>query len=293
VLGLLPAFSLLTRAKLGALAALVAGAAIGLGASAAQAADTCGRTRFIAVYDSHGLTPFGDRMDAWLMAYPGSELASYTLGGASPNWLLRQPVSPRGYVFNSCEGKPLLARSKLPERSARTPVLEDLLRVPEGTYERQVVILTLGSNVPGAPSVQTAPVETIVRTIAARPDAVCIWVGPPSIRSWSADYTEKVYQAIRDGIHAAEAGNPSKGPACHLIDSRRFSTYPAGGDGTHYGFSPSAIAAAHRWADGVAGEIDRILRPQPQPQPQAFDDGAASGPKPRPPTEATRNLHGP
>jgi hypothetical protein len=238
-------------------------ATLGAGARVAQAADPCGRTRFVAVYDSHGLTPFGDRLDGLLASYPGAELTSYTLGGASPSWFLRGRVSPRGYVFDSCEGKPLLPRSKLRQQDVRTPVLEDLLRVPDGTYERQVVILTLGSNVPGDPAVQTAPVERVVRAINARPEAVCIWIGPPAIRSWSAAYSEEVYQAIRDGIRAAETAKPRRGPACHLIDSRPFSNYPAGCDGTHYGFNAAGVAAAYRWADGVGREIDRILGVKP------------------------------
>ena len=237
--------------------------AVGLVTSRAGAADACGRIRFVAVYDSHGLTPFGDRLDALLLGYPAAELTSYTLGGASPGWFTRRPISPRGYVFESCDGKPLLPRSKLRKQDVRTPWLADLLRVPEGTYERQVVVLTLGSNVPGAPGVHTAPVERIVRSVNARPEAVCIWVGPPSIRNWSADYSDKVYAAIREGILAAERGSPRRGPACHLVDSRRFSAYPPGGDGTHYGFTPSATAAAHRWADGVGREIDHILRGLP------------------------------
>jgi hypothetical protein len=237
--------------------------AVGLGAREARAADACAKLRFVAIYDSHGLTPFGDRLDGILTSYPASELTSYTLGGASPGWLLRRPVSPRGYVFNSCEGKPLLPRTKLRKQDVRTPSLEALLRVPEGTYDRQVVVLTLGSNVPGWPWVHTAPVEQIVRTIQARPETVCIWVGPPSIRNWSAEYSDKVYAALREGIRVAELSQPRRGPACHLIDSRPFSAYPPGGDGTHYGFTPRATAAAHRWADGVGHEIDRILRALP------------------------------
>jgi hypothetical protein len=221
----------------------------------------CGRTRFVTVYDSHGLTPFGDRLDALLLAHAEAELSSYSLGGASPTWLVRRPISPRGYVYNSCEGKAPTPRSKVQKHDLRTPSLEELLRVPEGAYERQVVVLTLGSNVPGEPSVLSAPVEQAVRAIDARPDAVCVWVGPPTIRNWSAGYADKVYAAIRDGIRAAEAaGGPRKGPACHLVDSRRFSSYPAGGDGTHLGFNAAGVAAANRWAEGVDQEIERILR---------------------------------
>ncbi len=244
-----------------ALAVAVTIALVGFTAATARAADPCARTRFITIYDSHGLTPFGDRLDAQLLAYPAVELTSYTLGGASPAWLTSLLVSPRGYFFDSCEGKPLLPRSRLQKHDLRTPAIEELLRVPEGTYDRQVVILTLGSNVPGTPGVHTAPVEHIVRAINARPEAVCIWVGPPASRKWSAAYSEKVYEAIREGIRAAEAARPGRGPACHLIDSRLLSEYPArGGDGTHYGFTPSGTAGAQRWADGVGREIERILR---------------------------------
>lgn len=247
------------RAVLAAAASLVTG----LGVRGVGAAPRCGRLRFIAVYDSHGLTPFGDRLDTLLLGFPTAELQSYTLGGASPSWLIRRPISPRGYAFDSCEGTPLLPRSRLRKQDLQTPSIEALLRVPEGTYERQVVVLTLGSNVPGAPAVLTPPVEQIVRTIGARPDAVCIWVGPPVIRAWSEGYSEQVYAAIREGIRAAEAAKPRRAPACHLVDSRRLSTYPAAGDGIHYGFTPSGTAAAHRWADGVGREIDRVLRGQP------------------------------
>ena len=245
--------------------ALGAAALLAAGLSAGTArAEPCGRTRFITLYDSHGLTPFGDRLDTQLLAHPGTELVSYTLGGASPGWLLRGTVSPRGYLFKSCEGKPLLPRSQLTQQSLRAPLLDDLLRVPEGTYDRQVVILTMGSNVPGFPAVLTAPAEQIARTIQAHPGATCIWVGPPPRRKWTERYADAVYAAIQEGIRAA--GGTPRHPACHLIDSRRLIPMPAPGkgtDGTHFRFSPAGVEGANAWADAVGREIDRILRTRP------------------------------
>jgi hypothetical protein len=113
--------------------------------------------------------------------------------------------------------------------------------------------------VPGEPNVLTAPVEQAVRSIDARSDTVCVWVGPPAIRKWSAGYADKVYAAIRDGITAAESGASRKTPRCHLIDSRRYTSSPTGGDGTHLGFTAAGVAAANRWADGVEQEIEQIL----------------------------------
>ena len=247
-------------------------ATLGVGARAAQAADPCGRTRFVTVYDSHGLTPFGDRLDGMLASYPGAELTSYTLGGASPSWFLRGRVSPRGYVFNSCEGKPLLPRSKLRQQDVRTPVLEELLRVPEGTYERQVVILTLGSNVPGE-SGGADGARRAGRARHQRPARGGVHLDRP------AGHPELERRLLRRGLPGhprrdprrgaakpVTMGGPSpprRGPACHLIDSRPFSTYPAGGDGTHYGFNAAGVAAAYRWADGVGRGIDRILGIKP------------------------------
>jgi hypothetical protein len=241
-------------------AAALALLAVALAPRAARAAGPCGRLRFITAYDSHGLTTFGDRLDGWILGQKDAELLSYTLGGANPEWLVRLKESPRGYFYHSCDGIPILPRKRLDQRKLRAPSLADLLNVPEGTYEKQVVIVTMGSNVPGFPSVHTKNVEKIVRTIHARADAVCIWVGPPSMRAWTEAYAEKVYQAIRDGIAAAEDPR-TPGKACHLIDSRPLSVYPKrGGDGWHYGFFAEGIAGGQRWADSVAHEIEKILR---------------------------------
>ncbi len=255
-------FSSRTRKHLYRAGAAIAAAGVALAAwmGEARAAEPCGRVRFLSIYDSHGLTAFGDRLDAWLLTQSGAELTSYTLGGASPEWLLRGTVSPRGYLFRSCDGQPLLPRAKLNQRKIAAPSLEELIRVPEGHYKKQIVILTLGSNVPGTPEALTAKVDKLVRSFASHKDTACIWIGPPSVKKWSAGYGDKVYQAIRDGITSA-GGPKRKDPLCHLIDSRPLSRYPEDGDGMHYGFSRTGIAAAHSWADGVIGEIKRFLSP--------------------------------
>jgi hypothetical protein len=227
--------------------------------ASAHAATPCGKLRFVTVYDSHGLTMFGDRLDRSLMAMPEAELTSYTLGGASPEWLVSTKVSLRGYFYDSCEKTPLVPRARLDQRKLKAPTLKDLLRDAPGTYDKQVVLITLGSNVPGDPDRQAANVEKIVRRIHSRADAICIWIGPPSMRKWSTSWGDKVYAAIRKGISAADDNPSPKTPACHLIDSRKLSAYPKGGDGWHYGFFPAGIAAAQAWADAVGGEVRKIV----------------------------------
>ncbi|MDC0743458.1 SGNH/GDSL hydrolase family protein [Polyangium mundeleinium] len=242
----------------------------------AQAAP-CGRVRFVTVYDSHGLTAFGDRLDAWLLAQKDAELESYTLGGASTEWLLTAKVSRRGYHYHSCDKSPIQARVRLPERKLRAPAIDELL-APPGTYEKQVVLVGLGSNMPGEPSLQVGNVEQTVRRIRSRPNTVCIWIGPPSMRKWSPAFGDKVYAMLHAGIKAA-GDDPKATPACHLVDSRKLSAYPDGGDGWHYGFFPAGIAAATKWADGVTGEVEKILRAsRPTPAPMAKNEASTRQP---------------
>lgn len=207
-------------------------------------------------------------MDSWLLTVPDSELHSYTIGGSSPQWWFRGTTTPRGYVFHSCEGRPLEARSRLHHRRVKTPFLPDLLDVPERQYDRQVVIVALGSNVPGRPTVHTEWTEKMVRAITRRPEDVCIWISPPPMRKLSRGYSDQVFEAIRAGISAAEISAPgSPGRRCHLVDSRLFTDYPKkGGDGVHYPFSTDGLAAAKRWTDGVIGEIQGILGDLPRPR---------------------------
>jgi hypothetical protein len=228
---------------------------------AARAAEPCGKQRFVTIYDSHGLTMFGDRLDRLLLGSPGAELTSYTLGGASPEWLVTTKVSLRGYFYASCDKIPLVPRAKLDQRKLRAPSLDDLFRAPPGTYDKQVVLITLGSNMPGDPALQAPNVEKIVRRIRAHSNATCVWIGPPSMRKWSTSFGNKVYAALEKGIRAATDDASSNAPACHLIDSRKISSYPAGGDGWHYGFFPAGIEAAKKWADAVGSEVQKILDP--------------------------------
>jgi len=208
------------------------------------------------VYDSHGLTAFGDRLDRYLLALKGAELKSYTLGGASPEWLLTTKVSLRGYLYDSCAKAPLVPRSKLDQQKLRAPSVEDLLKAPPGTYDKQIVLLTLGTNTPGDPAKQVANVEKIVRSIKSHSDAICVWIGPPNMRKWSVSFGDKVYAAIQKGIENATPQGAT--PACHLIDSRKLTAYPKGGDGWHYGFFPAGIEAAGKWAEAVGAEVQKI-----------------------------------
>lgn len=219
----------------------------------------CGRTRVILFTDSHGLTDFGGFMEERLRALPDIEVASFTLGGSAPHWLPAGHASPRAYFYSSCSGEPPNPRAKLVHKQLRGPALGALLDAGAGVYERQVVLLAYGSNVPGMMTSYRGSVEQVVRLVRERPNAACVWIGPPEMRKRSPKWLETVYRTIREGILAAGDG---KEGACLLVDSRPYAKYPARvGDGVHYPFSPPGVAAVQAWVDGVMKEIEPVLRP--------------------------------
>lgn len=227
--------------------------------SRAAASTPCGTTRVVTIYDSHGLSSFGDALDGWYVSLPDVEVVSYTLGGASAPWLFRNSGSPRGYFFRNCGGKPLVRRDQFKKESLRTPDLAQVLDAAAGQYRRQVFVFVLGSNTPGMPSVNTEPARQVVKLLRKYPNVACVWVGPPTMRKSSPLFVEAVYAAIRAGIatgaNDAAAGFAGVAPettqGCLMIDSRPFSTYPEGGDGVHYGFGKAARAASRFWSDHV------------------------------------------
>ena len=118
----------------------------------------------------HNLTPW-ERLDSWILAQKEAELESYTLGGASTEWLVTAKVSLRGYHYHSCDKAPILPRARLPERKLRAPTIDELL-APKGTYEKQVVLIGLGSNMPGEPALQAGNVEQTIRRIRSRANTI-------------------------------------------------------------------------------------------------------------------------
>lgn len=262
------------RSAVLALAVLAAAVAAPLAAPAPAAAQAaarapCGKTRILWISDSHALGPFGDRLDAWLGERPGADVTTYAMGGSSPSWWFRGNIAEHGFVFDGC-AKPLPARRTLRHRRLATPLLPVLLDIPEGTYDREVVLVAQGSNVPGLPTVYEEGAERLVRAIHAKRHRECVWIGPPRMRNRKERLAEEIYAAIRRGIEAAADAGP-----CRLIDSRPFVEYPKNeGDGVHYPFTRAGVEAGHRWADGVIRELAPLF--DPAPLQAAAAPGAAS-----------------
>ena len=224
------------------------------------------KTRVLAFTDSHGLTPFGEALDRWLVALRDAKTAddvqSFALGGSSPAWLLTGATSPRAYVFHPGDGDVPVSRHLLHHARLKTPKLAELLDAGASDYDRQLVLLAFGTNVPGSLASYAASVTDVVRVLRVKPGTLCAWIGPPDMRRRSARWNAQVYDALATAIAAVPS--PDGRPACTLVDSRRFSTYPRGGDGAHYPFSRAGTEAVNRWVEGIASEVGPMLAPPDQ-----------------------------
>lgn len=232
----------------------------------AEARRPCAKTRILFLSDSHGLGHFGEMVERWLVTLPNAEVHTYALGGSSPQWWFRGNIAAHGHVFHSCDGRPK-ARINLKHTRTTTPLIAELMNVPTGTYEREVVIINQGTNVPGPPSIYKEGSEKLVKAIQPEglgrthrppsgappgPPRVCVWITPPKMRDRGPRYSDLVYAAIQEGLQSATRD----GAPCQLIDSRKYSDYPAlDGDGVHYPFSAAGIAATTRWSQGVISEL--------------------------------------
>ncbi|MEO7328780.1 MAG: hypothetical protein ABI193_09400 [Minicystis sp.] len=216
----------------------------------------CGKMRVLFLADSHALGPFGERMEQWLVGLPAAEVHTWAIGGSSPGWWFKGNLSTHAYAFHSCDGASP-PRKTLRHLTMRAPLLVDLLKAPAGAYDRELVILGQGSNVPGTTDVYRKLSETLVRAVHAdgRP-RTCVWISPPRMKDHSLRYADEVFTSIDAGLRAAARD----GAPCKLVDSRKYSEYPErDGDGVHYPFTREGVAAANRWADGVIAEIAPLV----------------------------------
>jgi hypothetical protein len=183
------------------------------------------------------------------------------MGGSSPQWWFKGNIAEHAHVFHSCDGPPK-ARMNLKHVRTATPLISQLLSVPAGTYEREVVIVSQGTNVPGTPDVYTEWSAKLVKAIRPGGRRVCVWVAPPKMRDRTPRYSDRIFASIEEGLRsAARDGSP-----CQLIDSRRYSDYPeTGGDGVHYTFSAAGIAATTKWSEGVISELKAAFPDQAAP----------------------------
>ncbi|MCW5198600.1 hypothetical protein VU07_03495 [Desulfobulbus sp. F4] len=183
--------------------------------------------------DSHSVGVFGQTLTGLIKAnIPKSHLTAVASCGSSPRWWLNGQQTRCGFWQLDADG----TQHKSP--TAATPLIADLLK----SEQPDTVIVALGSNL-----IPQEPIDRYTDTVAfmnliAESGSRCIWVGPPDARKFSASAINEVYKLLR---------SVTKHYGCDVVDSRKYTRYPATGrDGLHYG-GEEGERIASQWAQNV------------------------------------------
>ncbi len=250
------------------------------------ASQGCVKSRISFITDSHGVGPFGDNMDRWLLTFSDFELHTYALGGSSPFWFLRGEngfTTPWAFFYNSCSDGAYPSISQRRGISAKSQDIKKMLAYDHShPFNRDLVIFEQGSNVPGENSVYKNQARDLaLATRRASPDSVCFWISAPRMIKISDAQMAEVNTFINQGLIEAEVilkkeFPENKNPACYFINSQKYGSYPtnfpAALDGVHYPFpwTCSADEAARHlpkctdytlpWVNGIKSEMIQILK---------------------------------
>lgn len=207
------------------------------------------RAEVLYIGDSHSAGGFGHVLDKKLRELPGAKVRTRARCGSSQDWWFKGTTTPCGYYDRDNDGK--VVRHDHPIR-AKTPLLPRLLEAPLAAGEKRVTIVALGSNDVGngASKAVKASIERMVDAIR-KSGSTCIWIGPPDMRMFGKKKIDAYYSILSDALASSD------GPLCPVIDSRKYTSYPAkGGDGVHFSAFP---AAARVWAEKVFSELEPLL----------------------------------
>lgn len=198
-------------------------------------------TRVLLIGDSHSVGVYGSELDK-LFRQTGASVRSVGSSGASPSWFWNNTVTKSGYVDRRADG------SKDQPKDWRTPRATPAFRKLLNEHHPELVVISLGANMLGASrSVIERDCGRLVDE-ARNAGARVFWVGPPDARSSATNSKRDTFYSI---ISQCLNGRAT------VIDSRRFTKYPAsGGDGVHY-WGTEGMATARKWAAGVLQEIKR------------------------------------
>ena len=234
----------------------------------------CANNRVISITDSHGMSPFFQHLEDWLVSLPDFEVHTYNLGGTSPYSYVDSarkhsvfPPSKWAYHYDSCGNEPRVHRLDMQgegskKMSLHPPLLSKILgSAPREVFDKEIVIIELGTIMHGPDEdFRRKVVAELVTLVKSRPNTSCFWIGPPKPPRAPDNFSHKqVYSTLAGGILLAGGG-------CTLIDSRPHSDYPESDlwvKDVHYLFSEDGIPAGIRWADHVIERINQAERLTP------------------------------
>ncbi len=197
--------------------------------------------KILFIGDSHAVGLFGKELFNRLQSkYPLSELYFYAVCGSSPNWWLNGTETQCGYWQLDSKGHEIKTIREA------TPDLKELIQ----NIKPNLIIIEQGTNL-----IRLKPVDVkqqviqLIDVIKAMTPAQIVWVGPPDARAYSKQAINSTFLTLLDVCSEQR-------PKIKLIDSRKFTHYPASAnDGVHYYGSDGELENS-KWANGIVSDIE-------------------------------------
>ena len=187
-------------------------------------------SRVLHIGDSHCMGIYGKTIDG-LMRETGATVKTEAFGGANPQWYMNGQLGVCGSYSKDENGKEVTTGAN----QKNTPLLKDML----GSYKPDVLVVSLGANMLAYPESTQRSMVTNLLDQAKAAGCKIVWVGPPDSSKLSDSSNEKLYKVLQSELPKYDGV---------LIDSRKYTKYPPGGDGIHY-WGDEGVKQAKNWAN--------------------------------------------
>ena len=187
-------------------------------------------SRVLHIGDSHCMGIYGKTIDG-LMRDTGATVRTEAYGGANPQWFMNGQRAVCGSYSKDENGKEVSTGNN----QVNTPLLSDML----SSYKPSVLVVSLGANMLAYPESTQRNMITSLLDQAKAAGCKIVWVGPPDSSKLSDSSNDKLYKILESELPKYDGT---------LIDSRKYTKYPPGGDGIHY-WGDEGSKQAKNWAN--------------------------------------------
>ncbi len=194
-------------------------------------------SRVLHIGDSHSMGIYGKTIDG-LMRDTGATVKTEAYGGANPQWFMNGQRAVCGSYSKDENGKEVSTGNN----QINTPLLSDMLK----NYKPSVLVVSLGANMLAYPESTQRSMITSLLDQAKAAGCKIVWVGPPDSRKLSDSSNDKLYKVLESELPKYDGV---------LVDSRKYTKYPDGGDGIHY-WGTEGVAQAKNWANEAMNVIN-------------------------------------
>lgn len=189
--------------------------------------------RVLYIGDSHSVGIFGHSITTLIRDMLPKNVAFMAVAscGSEPRWWLDGKTT-------NCGLRTLYPNGFDNEiHKAQTPKIAELLNI----VQPKITIVQLGSNLLLMNNEEREKATDEMMGLLEHKGGQCVWISAPDSRKFSSTELGNVYELLK---------KLAKKHHCKLIDSRKYTKYPAGGDGLHYGGKDGAPIAKY-WAEKV------------------------------------------